>query len=138
MVRQQTAFQEEIIAERYLLQEQIGRGRMSAVYLARDLAANNAPVAAKILNTDHPDEVTRAVFKRETAALRRLHHPNIVGLRQSGLQKRAANITSSWTTCPTLWMITCLTASNLTQRNSISTGSCESLHRRWRTPIPKT
>ena len=85
MIRQQTPYQEEIIAERYLLLEQIGKGRTSTVYLARDQAAHDALVAVKILNTNHPDEITRAVFKRETAALKRLHHPNIVGLRQSGL-----------------------------------------------------
>ena len=85
MIRQQTAGPEVLIAERYLLLEQIGKGRMSTVYLARDKAAHDALVAVKILNTDHSDEINREVFKRETAALKRLNHANVVGLRQSGL-----------------------------------------------------
>ena len=84
MIRQQTAYPQGIIAERYLLQEQIGQGRMSTVYLARDQAADEAPVAVKILNANHPSEIRHEVFRRETAAHRRLNHPNIVGLHHSG------------------------------------------------------
>ena len=85
MIRQQTAYPQGIIAERYLVQEQIGEGRMSTVYLARDQAADEVPVAVKILNTSHPDEIQHETFRRETAAPKRLNHPNIVGLRQSGI-----------------------------------------------------
>ena len=72
------------IADRFVLQEQIGAGRMSSVYSALDSGAGDAMVAVKILNTSHPDEIKWEVFKRETAALKRLNHSNIVGLRQSG------------------------------------------------------
>ena len=72
------------IADRFVLQEQIGQGRMSSVYRAMDNAADDSLVAVKILNTAQPDEIKREVFKRETSALKRLSHPNIVGLRQSG------------------------------------------------------
>ena len=75
----------QTIADRYRIGEQIGTGRMSSVHRAHDLAANDAPVAVKILNTDHPDAIKREVFNRETAALKRLNHPNIVPLRHSGL-----------------------------------------------------
>ena len=75
----------QTIADRYLIREQIGAGRMSAVHRALDLAANDTPVAVKILNTDHPDAIKRELFSRETAALKRLNHPNIVPLRHSGL-----------------------------------------------------
>lgn len=75
----------QTIADRYLIREQIGAGRMSAVHRALDLAADDAPVAVKILNTDHPDAIKRELFSRETAALKRLNHPNIVALRHSGL-----------------------------------------------------
>ena len=73
-----------MFAERYILQEQIGTGRMSSVHLARDSMAGGAEVAVKILNTAHPDEIKRELFKRETSALKRLSHPNIVELRHSG------------------------------------------------------
>ena len=57
---------------------------MSSVYRALDAAADDSLVAVKILNTAQPDEVRREVFKRETDALRRLSHSNIVRLRLSG------------------------------------------------------
>ena len=75
---------DKMVADRYLLQEQVGSGRMSSVYRALDRAAANAHVAVKILNTDHPDDIKRELFKRETTSLKRLNHPNIVGLRESG------------------------------------------------------
>ncbi len=84
MNRQKPAYPQRLIAERYLIQEQIGEGRMSTVYLARDQSTDGSPVAVKILNTSHPDEIKHEVFRRETAALKRLNHPNIVGLHQSG------------------------------------------------------
>ena len=73
-----------VIAERFAIQELIGRGRTSFVYSALDQVAGNSRVAIKILNTAQPDEFKQAVFKRETDALRRLNHPNIVRLRDSG------------------------------------------------------
>lgn len=72
------------VADRYLLREQVGAGRMGSVYRALDQADGDAPVAVKILNADQPDAIRREVFKRETDALKRLNHPNIVRLRQSG------------------------------------------------------
>ena len=72
------------VADRYLLQERIGGGRMSSVYRALDTAAGDAPVAVKLLNTMHPDPIKREFFKRETTALKQLRHPNIVSLQQSG------------------------------------------------------
>ena len=72
------------IEERYLLQEKIGRGRLSSVYLALDAADGDAPVAVKLLDTRHPDKIKQELFERETAALKRLQHSNIIGLRQSG------------------------------------------------------
>ena len=77
--------QGKLISDRYRIQERIGHGRMSTVYRASDEAAPNVSVAVKILDTSHPDEIRREMFKRETAALKRLNHPHIVGLRDSGL-----------------------------------------------------
>ena len=69
---------------RYLLQEEIGTGQQSSVYRALDTADGDIPVAVKLLNTQHPDPIKRELFKRETAALKRLQHPNIIGLQRSG------------------------------------------------------
>ena len=54
---------------------------MSSVYLALDSASGNTPVAIKVLNTAHTDAIKRQLFKRETDALKRLTHPNIVRMR---------------------------------------------------------
>ena len=72
--------QQELFANRYLLREQIGSGRMSSVYLALDTASGNTQVAVKVLDTRHADEIKRELFKRDTSALKRLRHPNIVRL----------------------------------------------------------
>lgn len=73
-----------ILEDRFIIGQQIGKGRMSSVHLAHDLSSEGAEVAIKLLDTSHPDELKREFFKRETNALRMLRHPNIVGLRQSG------------------------------------------------------
>ena len=56
---------------------------MSSVHLAEDSSSGNSQVAVKILNTSHGDEIKRELFKRETSALRKLRHPNIVRLLDS-------------------------------------------------------
>ena len=72
-----------MFAQRYTKKESIGQGRMSSVFLALDAASNNSPVALKILNTSHDDEIKKELFRRETRALRTLRHPNIVRLMNS-------------------------------------------------------
>ena len=84
MTSQQIDLSGITVADRYRLRGQVGAGRMGSVYRALDLAADDAPVAVKILNADQPDAIRREVFKRETDALKRLNHPNIVRLRHSG------------------------------------------------------
>jgi hypothetical protein len=76
--------EKRMIEDRFLLRERIGDGRMSTVHLASDAAFNDRTVAVKILNTKHPDKVKRALFERETSALKKLHHTNIVKLLHSG------------------------------------------------------
>ena len=73
-----------LVEDRFVLLEAVGNGRMSTVYLARDRSDEDREVAVKILNTAHPDPIKRELFKRETTALRKLRHPNVIGLRESG------------------------------------------------------
>ena len=72
------------IDERYNLLEEIGSGRLSTIYRAADTADGDVSVAVKLLDTRHPDGIKRELFKRETAALKRLRHQNIISLQQSG------------------------------------------------------
>jgi len=71
---------DHIVANRYRLREQIGRGGMGVVWRARDERLGR-DVALKVL---HPwvadDAELRERFEREAAALARLEHPNLVRL----------------------------------------------------------
>ena len=72
----------DLIAGRYVLAEEIGRGAMGIVYRGRDNQTGGA-VAIKVLDTakvnQQPELVAR--FLREGEALQQLNHPNIVKMR---------------------------------------------------------
>jgi eukaryotic-like serine/threonine-protein kinase len=71
---------ERVLARRYYLGEELGRGGMGVVWRARDERLRRE-VAVKVL---HPwiaqDPESRARFRREATALANLSHPNIVRL----------------------------------------------------------
>src|SRR5436305_4142462 len=75
---------DEVIAERYELEELVGTGGMSSVYKARDrLLERN--VALKVLHPhygDDPEYVER--FRREARVVAQLSHPNIVTVIDRG------------------------------------------------------
>ncbi|MGB0386399.1 MAG: serine/threonine protein kinase [Ardenticatenaceae bacterium] len=66
--------------QRYRIEEQLGSGGMAIVYKATDLTLQR-PVAIKLIHS-HLAEQSEFVkrFKREAAAVAKLHHPNIVQL----------------------------------------------------------
>jgi tetratricopeptide (TPR) repeat protein len=72
-----------IVAHRYRVEQQIGRGGMGVVYRATDLELEEA-VAIKVFGhrLDEPDLVQR--FKQELSICRSLAHPNIVRLHDIG------------------------------------------------------
>jgi predicted Ser/Thr protein kinase len=75
---------DEVIAGRYELERQIGRGGMSSVFRARDRLLERT-VALKILHehyTDDADYVER--FRREARSAAQLSHPNIVTVIDRG------------------------------------------------------
>lgn len=76
-----------VIAGRYaVLKDAAREGGLSEVFACSDLDDGGERVAVKLLK-DLPDrdETLRLLFEREVAALRELRHPNIVLLRDAGV-----------------------------------------------------
>jgi len=72
------------LAERYLIEEQIGRGSSATVYLAQDLR-HGRRVALKVLHSALGQALGAERFQREIRTLARLHHPHILPLFDSGV-----------------------------------------------------
>ena len=77
-----TAFRTEL-ADKYRLERELGRGGMATVYLAQDLA-NDRLVAVKVLLPELAASLGADRFLREIEVGKRLQHPNIVGVIDSG------------------------------------------------------
>src|SRR5438477_11998189 len=75
---------DEVIADRYELEELVGTGGMSSVYKARDrLLERN--VALKVLHPHFGDDAEYVErFRREARAVAQLSHPNIVTVIDRG------------------------------------------------------
>jgi tRNA A-37 threonylcarbamoyl transferase component Bud32 len=74
----------ELIAERYELEELVGKGGMSSVYRARDRLLERM-VAIKLLHEHYSrDEDYVERFRREARAAAKLSHPNIVTVIDRG------------------------------------------------------
>src|ERR1700682_5441045 len=74
-----------ILKNRYLIEKELGRGGIGAVYLARDQQLVSRPVVVKVLLRDSLDNnwiVNK--FRHEIDALSRVDHPNIVGIFDTG------------------------------------------------------
>lgn len=75
----------EIIAGKYDIQAQLGKGGSGVVYLAKKINSNDR-YAVKTLSTDQ-DNATK-LLERETETLKRLDHPNIVRFIEQGYDNR--------------------------------------------------
>jgi eukaryotic-like serine/threonine-protein kinase len=73
-----------VLSGRYRLEQRLGSGGMSTVYLARDETLERW-VAAKVLHreiSDQPDQIER--FRREARAVAQVSHPNVVAVIDAG------------------------------------------------------
>jgi eukaryotic-like serine/threonine-protein kinase len=73
-----------VLSGRYRLDQKLGSGGMSTVYLARDETLERW-VAAKVLHreiSDQPDQIER--FRREARAVAQVSHPNVVAVIDAG------------------------------------------------------
>jgi serine/threonine protein kinase len=79
----------KLLGGRYLVESQLGRGGIGAVYLARDLNLVSRRVVVKVLleqsgGDAHTDRWVRRKFREEVEALARRDHPGIVGVLHAG------------------------------------------------------
>ncbi len=71
------------VAERYVVQRELGRGGMATVFLADDLK-HRRPVALKVLHAELAAALGPERFLREIEIAARLQHPHILPLYDSG------------------------------------------------------
>src|SRR5215470_5693484 len=91
-----------VLANRYELRTEIGRGGMADVYLARDRLLNRR-VAVKVLSpTFAADPAFVERFRREAQAAASLNHPNIVAVWDSGQEDGVSFIVMEYVNGQTL------------------------------------
>jgi serine/threonine-protein kinase len=71
------------LADRYVIERELGRGGMATVYLAHDLR-HDRPVALKVLHPELAATLGPERFQREIKLAARLQHPHILGVYDSG------------------------------------------------------
>jgi putative ABC transport system permease protein len=71
------------IADRYLIDTELGQGGMGAVYLARDVR-HGRTVAVKVISPEAVSGIGITQFLREIATVAHLQHPHILPLFDSG------------------------------------------------------
>ncbi len=71
------------LADRYIVEREIGRGGMATVYLAQDLK-HNRHVAVKVLHEELATLLGPTRFLREIEITARLQHPHILPVHDSG------------------------------------------------------
>jgi len=84
-----------LIADRYRIERELGRGGMATVWLAHDLR-HDRPVAIKILLPDLAGAIGVDRFIREVRLAARLQHPNIVPILDSGVLHPAEGAPLPW------------------------------------------
>lgn len=72
-----------LLADRYRIEREIGRGGMATVYLAHDLR-HDSSVAVKVLHPELAAFIGQTRFTREIQVTAQLQHPNILPIFDSG------------------------------------------------------
>ncbi|MEP7342691.1 MAG: serine/threonine-protein kinase, partial [Acidobacteriota bacterium] len=77
-----------VLKDRYLIERELGRGGLGAVFLARDKQLLNRAVVIKVLVAESGNEKYhdwfQKKFKQEMEALSRINHPSVVGVLDTG------------------------------------------------------
>jgi tetratricopeptide (TPR) repeat protein len=90
-----------VLADRYAVEREIGRGGMASVWLARDLR-HERPVAIKVLHPELAGAIGVDRFVREVRLTARLQHPAIVPVLDSGVFAGPGGVQLPWYAMPYL------------------------------------
>ncbi|MGE5262187.1 MAG: protein kinase domain-containing protein [Acidobacteriota bacterium] len=82
-----------VVAQRYRLDAELGRGGIGVVYRAHDIP-NDRKVALKVINLSSKDAGAREMFLQEARITTHLHHPNIVALYETGMVETGVSYSS--------------------------------------------
>src|SRR6266852_3633799 len=75
----------QVLDGRYLIEKELGRGGIGAVYLARDRKLHDKPVVIKVLlEKSLQNSWVVQKFQQEKEALARVDHPGVVGILDTG------------------------------------------------------
>lgn len=77
-----------LFLDRFHLTEELGQGAFSTVYLARDPARDDGPVALKVLREGSGTLAGRLRFQREAAVMAGLSHPHVVRFHEAGASEK--------------------------------------------------
>ncbi len=88
-------FADRVLANRYALERELGRGGMATVWLARDLRHERL-VAVKVIHPELAGAIGVDRFIREVRLTARLQHPNIVPLLDSGVLPATDGTSLPW------------------------------------------
>jgi predicted Ser/Thr protein kinase len=72
----------------YEVLEELGRGGMGVVYLARQAGLNRLVALKMIIRADFASEYALRRFEAEAQVFAKLHHPNIVQIHEAGISGR--------------------------------------------------
>ncbi|HMI91268.1 MAG TPA: serine/threonine protein kinase, partial [Polyangiales bacterium] len=81
------------IAGRYVLEEELARGGMGRVYLARDLSSGTQLALKRLHGGGGPRLALQGLFEREFQTLRSLKHPRIIRVYDYGVDQGGAYYT---------------------------------------------
>ena len=84
-----------VFADRYLVERELGRGGMAAVWLARDVRHDRL-VAIKVLHPELAGAIGVDRFIREIRLASRLQHPNVIPVFDSGTFAGPNGVTLPW------------------------------------------
>ena len=90
-----------VVAGRYVLERELGRGGMATVWLARD-TLHDRRVALKIIHQELAVAIGTDRFIREIQLTARLQHPNIAQLLDSGVVQTTDGTSLPWYAMPYL------------------------------------